>query len=165
MTEQKFIEYLLAWSEAISGLTQGGYSPKCRSALQLIGRDPPENLLESLKKIRPPPNTVDFYSVSGGFPFLEFGRGGYLSRAANLWIQRQLNGIANDGLVAEASSNLSQPQFSTCAPGCSHIKDYAEYDKVNHTHLANNYKVALQAIRLAQAPSAWDTKTTELSGG
>jgi pimeloyl-ACP methyl ester carboxylesterase len=151
LTEQRFIEYLLAWSESISGVTQGGYSPKCRSALQLIGRDRPDFLLEKLKASPCPAGAVEFYSVSGGLPFLEFGRGGYVSRLANAWIQMNLSGLANDGLVAEASSNLSQPMFDHCAPQCRHNATYADYPRINHTHLTNNQTIALQAIQFANA--------------
>jgi triacylglycerol esterase/lipase EstA (alpha/beta hydrolase family) len=150
LTEQKFIEYLLAWSESVSGLAQGGYSAKSRSALQLIGRDEPQFLLEQLKQAINFNDTVEFYSISGGLPFLEFGKGSYVSRLANSWIQRKLGGLANDGLVAEISSDLSQNMFNSCAPGCEHIRNYSDYPKVNHTNLVNNYLVALQAIRFAK---------------
>ncbi len=125
--------------------------------MQLIRRDAPDYLLEQLNAIAVPPNTVDFHSISGGLAFLEFGGGGYASRAANAWIQFQLGGLANDGLVAEASSNLAQPMFDTCAPGCSHINTYAEYPRVNHTNLVSNYRVALQTLRLAKAAPSWES--------
>ena len=150
LTEPRYLEYLLAWSEAISGLVAGGYSPKCRTAMQLIGRDGPEFLLAHLKTIAVPCNTVDFHSISGGRAVLEFGRGGYASRAANTWIQFQLGGLANDGLVAEASSNLGQSMFATCAPGCIHSNSYAEYPNVNHSHLVSNFNVALQTLQMAR---------------
>jgi pimeloyl-ACP methyl ester carboxylesterase len=156
LTEQRYIEYLLAWSESLSGIVQGGFSPKCRSALQLIGRDAPDFLLEKLKQMSVPEEVVEFHSVSGGLAFLEFGRGGYVSRLANAWIQLNLYGLANDGLVAEASSNLSQPMFAVCAPKCSHDASYASYPKVNHTNLVHDYVVALRAIQFADraAPQA-----------
>lgn len=154
LTEQKFIEYLLAWSESISGMTQGGYSPKCRSALQLIGRDAPHFLLEQLKRAEAMDQAIEYYSISGGLPFLEFGKGSYVSRLANGWIQMQLGGLANDGLVPEISSDLSQEMFAACAPNCRHNRRYSDYPRVNHTNLADNYLVALQAVQFARRKSS-----------
>lgn len=156
LTEQPYLEYLLAWSESLSGIIRGGFSLKCRSALQLVGRDAPDFILAKLRQTSVPEETVEFHSVSGGLAFLEFGRGSYVSRLANTWIQRNFRGATNDGLVAEASSNLSQPMFAMCAPKCSHDASYPGYPKVNHTNLVHDYVVALRAIQFADrvAPQA-----------
>lgn len=118
--------------------------------MQLIGRDQPEYLLDQLKRAQNVDSSMEFYSISGGLPFLEFGKGSYVSRLANAWIQMSLGGLANDGLVAEVSSDLSQTMFAVCAPNCEHNARYSDYPKVNHTHLVNNYLVALQAVQFAR---------------
>lgn len=154
LTEPKFVEYLLAWGESVSGLVQGGFSMRARSALQLVGRDP-DKLLERLRLCEATKLPVDFFSVSAGLEFIEFGKSGFINRAANLWIQTQMAGLANDGLVAESSSNLSQAQFRRCAPGCVHSPRYPEWARTNHSSLLINYRVGLIAIKKAKEVDSW----------
>lgn len=145
----KIVEYLLAASEAVSGLINGGFSRRSLSALQMIGRDG-NQLLDKLGDADPPSHPVEFHSISGGLAYLEFSEGGYLSRAANEWIQWQMAGLSNDGLIAEDSSDLARSKHAKSAPGAQHHSSYTEYRRVNHSNLTTSYRVALLAIRLAK---------------
>lgn len=151
LTDPKLIEYMLAWGESVSGLMQGGFSVKARSAQQLIGRDAGK-LLNRLRSCGAPTHAVQFHSISGGLDFIELGKNGWLNLVANRWIQGQMAGLTNDGLVADSSSDLSQIPFKACAPGCTHTAKYPEWSKTNHSALLTNYRVGLIAIRKAKVP-------------
>lgn len=153
LSEPYIIQYMIAASEFVSGVLSRGYSLTSKSALQLIGRDP-EKLLDKLLKASPPESPVNFYSISGGKAWIENGDNEYVNRALNTSIQKAMRGRPNDGLVAEESSDLSQPKFSKCCPGAVHCNDYADYSRVNHSHLVYNYRVGLRALLFAQSSTS-----------
>jgi hypothetical protein len=137
------------WGEAVSGLNPRGFSLKSASAIQLLGADGPDPLLGKLKKPLPANSGVEFYSLSGGYPRLDFGKGLLRNLLFNTYLQRYL-GLPNDGLIPEASSDLSEQQFGACAPGCQHINSYPDYAGLNHTYLVRNQWLALTAIQCAK---------------
>jgi pimeloyl-ACP methyl ester carboxylesterase len=140
----------LDWGEYVSGIMPKAYSPECESAKQLLGHDAPIPLLTRLQAPLPTGTNVDFRSISGAFNTLEFGRNRLKNALMNKLMQKYLT-EPNDGLVDESSSNLAQPVFSACAPGCEHVNNYPEYEDINHTYLVNNHSIALLAMKLAAA--------------
>lgn len=152
LTDSKVLECVVSWSEALSGFVKGGYSKSSRSAMQLMGKDCSPTLLTRLTQAATPSGSVQFYSLSGGKGYLEFGMNPIMLRAANLLVQNQLNSKPNDGLVVEKSSDLSQPQFSICAPDCEHFNNYSEYTKTNHTNLVNDQIIGNKIIEFVNAP-------------
>lgn len=147
LTNATMLRYMANWGEAISGANPRGYSPKCKSALQLLGKDGAHPLVNRL--MLPSLAPVEFYSISGGYNQLDFGKGFWKNFLSNRYLQKHLTS-PNDGLVSELSSDLSQAVFSACAPGCRHINNYPDYSNTNHTYLSNNQSIALQAIQCAQ---------------
>lgn len=140
----------LAMAEFIAKILIPNYSPRSRSALQLTGSDQ-DLLLEKLKEI-PPDNCVEFLSISGGRPELEVGGNPLLNKLVNSIIQGHYRNLPNDGLIAEASSDLSHAMFATCAPGCRHDASYAEYANINHTGLVGNHVIANRVVSFANRP-------------
>ena len=138
------LQVIADWAESINTLNPLGYSIDTLSAKQLIGDDGPEPLLERIKAAKSPLDHIDFLSISGGYPYLEFGKNPLKNVIGNAWLQRHLQ-QPNDGLVAEVSSNLAQEQFSACMPNGMHFRSYPEYHKTNHSNLVNNQSLALLA--------------------
>jgi pimeloyl-ACP methyl ester carboxylesterase len=148
LTDSKLLEWLVAAGENISGLVHGGYSRSGRSARQLMKKDEPHVFLDKLQASAAPSGLVEFHSFSGGRRYLTIGKNPMFERVINLAIQKYLSGCENDGLVAEASSDLSGAEFSVCASGCVHHKDYADYPKINHTHLCESHILNLKVLAL-----------------
>lgn len=150
LTETKFLQILLSWGESLTGLTQGGFSMSCRSALQLMGRDP-GHFLQALNAAGPPATPVEFHSVSGGQRYIELGRNGILNLALNEWLQGMFADQDNDGLVMEVSSNLAGLEFASCAPEARHVRNYANWPRTNHSALIADQRVALLTIKAAKS--------------
>ena len=150
LKDSRFLEYMAAWGEQLSGLNPGGYGPSNASGLQLIGADTPNPLLARLRDATPPNPSVQFYSFSGGYPTLEFGRSKFKNFIANSYLQSRLS-PPNDGLVSESSSNLKQACAGTFLEMSEHYNSYNEYQYTNHSELINNPTVALTAIKYALA--------------
>ena len=151
--ENKMLELYVASGETLSGLVKGGFSKSSKSALQLIGKDDAHHpLLTRLMSKGPPPGAVQFYSLSAGKPFIEFGNNKLVERMVNFVIQKHFSKAPNDGLVGEASSDLSQSKFSGCAAGCTHFNNYSKYGDINHSHIVNYQLLGEKAIEFANAP-------------
>lgn len=146
LVNSRFIPWLVAWGESLSGLVRGGFSMSSRSALQLMGADGDPPLLERLRQAAIPGGSVEFHSISGGKNYLTFNANAFYERVLNIVIQQHLKSPANDGLVLEASSDLSGPQFASCASGCVHHKTYADYKKLNHSHLCQSQVLNLEIL-------------------
>lgn len=142
------LDIALYLSEWLAGIWMGGYSPTCRSALQLTRCDA-DKLLDKLKTVKPD-HGVEFISFSGGKPVLEVGGGIIANYLLNNRIQFYYKDVPNDGLIAETSSDLSQAIFATCAPNCVHWASYPEYATTNHTNLVTNATLGLQAVGFAK---------------
>jgi pimeloyl-ACP methyl ester carboxylesterase len=136
------------WGEAIGGANPRGFSLQADSARQLVRADPAPTLLDRLQQTSAPVD-VTYYSISGGYGQLDFGRGYWKNLLINRYLQSRL-GKPNDGLVSEASSDLSRSVFALSAPGCAHHNDYVGYVHANHSFLINNQAVALMAVACAQ---------------
>ncbi len=102
--------------------------------------------------------SIPVLSVSGGQQYLEFGSNPALNKAKNLALQALLNEKPNDGLVVESSADCSL-RF----PGSTlrqHKNDYADFPRINHTHLSQNQQIAdivtdwLRAQLLGRAPDS-----------
>lgn len=145
----RLINCWVNWSEGLSGLVRGGFSKSSLSAKQVMRADGPNGLLNKLLKIGAPVNQVEFHSFSGGKSYLTIGGNPLLERVMNLVIQGQLNDPKNDGLVSEASSDLSHSRFNVCASGCTHHNDYADYGTLNHSHLCESQLLGLRILVLA----------------
>ena len=149
LKDARFVRKLLQWGEAVSGLNPKAFATSNKSALQLTGTDSARpTLLERLKAPLPAHAAVEFFSISGGYPKLEFGANPLKNLWANQWLQTHL-ATPNDGLVSEASSDLSRVHFAACAPACEHHNSYAGYPRTNHSQLISNQSVALTAIKAA----------------
>lgn len=145
LRNKRALQVVADWAESISTLNPIGYSTDTLSAKQLIGEDGPEPLLERLKAAKPPSENIDFLSISGGYPYLEFGKNWLKNLTGNFFLQNNLQ-QPNDGLVAEVSSNLAQDKFSMSMPNGTHYNSYIEFSKTNHSNLVNNQSLALFAV-------------------
>lgn len=137
------------WGEAVGGANPRGFTTQSTSAMQLLYADPPPKLLDRLKPASAANVGVVYYSISGGYAQLDFGKGFWKNFLINKYLQKRI-GKHNDGLVPETSSDLSRPVFNACAPGCVHVNNYSAYSSTNHSYLVNNQIVALHAIECAQ---------------
>lgn len=141
LQDAKMPRYMAQWGAAITGKNPRGFSTTAASALQLMNADSKPTLLDRLRQGTAP--NVQFYSISGGYGQLDFGRSYWKNFLINWYLQRRL-GVPNDGLVSESSSDLSQHAFSLCAPGCIHDRYYVAYPHMNHSYLIDNQEVALR---------------------
>lgn len=148
LTNRRVVEYFAMLGEQLSGLNPEGFAPSCASALQLIRADGPNPLLDRLKHAPQPTLPVSFYSISGGYGRLEFGKSSFKNELANSWLQNRLR-TPNDGLIEEHSSNLSAVCQGTFLQASRHINNYNEYATTNHSYLINNQTIALLAIQCA----------------
>lgn len=150
LKKARFAHYFASWGEHLSGLNPEGFAPSCASALQLIGADTPNRLLDRLRDAPAPAFPVTFCTISGGYGRLEFGTNSVQNYFANLWLQRHLS-MPNDGLVEDSSSDLSNWSDSTVLPTCTHINTYVEFPFTNHSYLIENQTVQLLAIQFARS--------------
>lgn len=134
---------LIDWSHSVASAAPIAFTPKSQSAKQLIGQDEPPTLLDRLKNAPPPSLVVRFYSISGGYPNIEFGRGFLKNAVARHWLRKNLS-IPNDGLVEEFSSDITSDQLRSCFSFARHFKEYPEYPDINHSNLVNNQGIALE---------------------
>lgn len=148
LRDSAIVQYLASHGEWLSGINPEGFAASGASALQLIGADGPPSLLERLMLPVTLPMPVQFYSIPGGYGWLEFGKNKRANDIANTWLQARLT-APNDGLVSESSSNLSGADFATCAPVCTHMNDYPDYSGTNHSYLVDNQTVSLEALRFS----------------
>lgn len=139
----------VSWGESLSGLVRGGFAKSSLSAKQLMRADGPNCFLDRLLNASTPKNRVVFHSFSGGKTYLTMSGNPLWERVMNLVIQGQLNDPENDGLVSEASSDLSRSHFSNCADGCVHHNNYADYMTLNHSHLCESQILGLRILTLA----------------
>lgn len=148
--QNRWLPRLMAyWGEAVGGVNPRGFAPQGTSGRQLIKSDPSPPLIDRMKKAAPSGGHVEFFSISGGYGQLDFGKGYWKNVLINNYLQGRLPN-PNDGLVGENSSNLSLPAFAAAAPGCVHANSYIAYPHTNHTYLVNNQEVALVALSYAQ---------------
>jgi pimeloyl-ACP methyl ester carboxylesterase len=149
LASSRLPRFMAHWGEAMSGMNPRGFSLKSASALQLLCADGPDPLLARLMRAPVKGASVAFYSFSGGYNRIDFGKGILRNLLFNHYLQMHLS-QPNDGLVPESSSDLSQQKFGVCAPGGQHIKNYPDYSALNHTYLVKNHYLALAAIHCAQ---------------
>lgn len=141
------LEWLVRWGEKITRVIEGGFSPSCLSALQLMKKDPHPHLIDRLATIETT-SKVKFISISGGLDELEFGKNPLVNALARRYLKRQFKGMKNDGLVQEDSSDLTKSIATASISLCQHFNSYEEYPKTNHSHLANSQGVTLRLLRL-----------------
>jgi pimeloyl-ACP methyl ester carboxylesterase len=144
------LRLVLAWGESVSELHPKSFMPECTSGKQLMQLDAhlrEETMLARLNS-SVAPEGVFYDSISGSRSHIEFGRNPLRNVLANVYLSAKLS-KPNDGLVEEASSNLASPQFSVCAPACTHHTKYTDYPDTNHSYLVNNHTVALIAVKRA----------------
>lgn len=147
------VKGLVYCGEQWTGLTKGGYSSSSRSALQLTMNDDEVPFLQRLLSAPPVTPDVEFYSMSGGKNKLNFGKNIVHNKMFNAFLQWQLGNVPNDGLVAESSSNFSDPKFRPCFPLChGHVGNtaYTRYSKTNHSYLISTQALTLKAIAFAK---------------
>jgi pimeloyl-ACP methyl ester carboxylesterase len=145
---EKMPLWIARLGESIGGLNPRGFSKKAVSAQQLVKADPAPTLIERLNSMRSP-SGVEYFSFSGGYTRLDFGGGFWKNFLANRYLQSKL-GSPNDGLVEEASSDLSGSKFAIAAPSCLHLNNYVGYSDANHTYIVQNQEVELKAIDLSE---------------
>jgi pimeloyl-ACP methyl ester carboxylesterase len=148
LSSARLPRYMAHWGEAVSGINPRGFSMRSASTLQLLRADGPDPLLKRLMRAQVVGANVRFYSFSGGYIRIDFGKGVLRNLLFNRYLQKHLS-QPNDGLVPESSSDLSQQKFDLCAPGGSHIKNYPDYPALNHTFLVRNHYLALATIHCA----------------
>lgn len=147
------VRCFVTWGEYYTGLSNGGYSSSCRSALQLTMQDGEEPFLKQLLEAKPVTPDVQFLSMSGGKNMLKFGENFVRNKLINAFLQWKLGPCTNDGLVSESSSDFSNQRFRSCFPKCEpHIGSgkYVRYDKTNHSFLIDTQPLALAAISFAK---------------
>ena len=91
-------------------------------------------------------------SISGGMPYLEFGNvsnRAWLPNLRNRTLQSLINSLPNDGLVAEANSDLTKISGQSNHL-VKHRNDYHDYPKLNHTYLVRNQEVAAILVEWLQ---------------
>ncbi len=147
LLDAKMLRYMAYWGEAIGGVNPRGFSPCSASAMQLLGADGPSPLIGRLATSCA--ENVEFFSISGGYAQLDFGKGFAKNFLINQYLQKRLS-RPNDGLVSERSSDLTKIRFSPPAPVCTHVNGYNDYPHTNHTYLTENQSVALTAIQCAK---------------
>jgi pimeloyl-ACP methyl ester carboxylesterase len=153
LTNSHLVRCFVTWGEYYTGLSNGGYSSSCRSALQLTMQDGEEPFLKRLLEAKAVTPDVRFLSMSGGKNMLKFGENFFRNKLINAFLQWKLGEGTNDGLVAESSSDFSNEKFRTCFPKCEpHVGGgkYARYDKTNHSFLIDTQPLALAAIGFAK---------------
>jgi pimeloyl-ACP methyl ester carboxylesterase len=154
LTNSALIRCFVTWGEYYTGLTNGGYSSSCRSALQLTMQDGERPFLKQLLEANPVMPDVHFLSISGGKNMLKFGENFVRNKLINTFLQWKLGPGTNDGLVSEMSSDFSNAKFRSCSPSCMpHMGSgsYARYAKTNHSFLIDTQPLALAAICFAKA--------------
>lgn len=147
LCNSEILPLIIEWSHSVASAAPIAFTPKSRSALQLIGHDAKPTLLDRLLKAPPPQQAVQFYSYSGGYPNIEFGKGFLKNSIAQHWLRKNLS-KPNDGLVEELSSNIASEQFKVSIPLARHFNDYPEYSDTNHSNLVTNQGVALEVLDL-----------------
>lgn len=153
LTDSSLIRCFITLGEYYTGLTTGGYSSSCRSALQLTKQDSDGPYLEKLLNAMPEKPDVEFLSISGGRNMLKFGENLFRNRLINAFLQWKLGPGRNDGLVSETSSDFSDAKFRSCAPKCvPHfgLGTYDEYDTINHSFMIENQRVILEAANFVK---------------
>lgn len=153
LTNSSLVRCFVTWGEYYTGLTNGGYSSSCRSALQLTMQDGENPFLQQLLNAKPVAPDVQFLSISGGKNMLKFGENLLRNKLINAFLQWKLGPGTNDGLVSESSSDFSSKKFRSCSPTCvAHIGNgaYVRYDKTNHSFLIDTQPLALAAITFAK---------------
>ncbi len=149
LTNSGLVRGLLTWGEYYTGLTKGGYSSSCRSALQLTMQDGATPFLQQLLNAKPVNPDVQFMSISGGKKMLKFGKNALRNKVLNAFLQWKLGPGPNDGLVNESSSDFSNKKFRSCSPTClPHMGHgtYKRYGKTNHSFLIDGQTLAYIAI-------------------
>jgi hypothetical protein len=136
---------------------EGGFAPSCLSALQLMKKDGTPPLIDRLAASKIP-SSVRFISVSGGLDELEFGRNPIINFLARRYLKIQFKDKRNDGLVPEESSDLTRLIDPPDKTLCQHHNSYKEYQKTNHSHLANSQAVALRLLTLIKNPEIRDSQ-------
>lgn len=139
LVKKALLGIMVAAGERISGVVHGGYGYAAKSARQLTKQDTTSGtpFLDVLNSTQPNAQ-VEFHSFSGGMPELRIGTNWLVNQTVNWMIQRYFKGAENDGLVGEASSNLAGLSVSGKNGTEQHHKNYAEFPKINHTHLCQN---------------------------
>ena len=141
--DMTFLSYLTSWSDWLTGFNPYFRLPTCRTALQLTRKDE-ESFIDRLNDLDvQQPHDVPVLSVSGKKPYLEVGNAWLSNNVANRYIQALLSS-PNDGLVPEASSDITQVLGNR--PGLTHRRDYSDYANTNHTYLVRNQAIAQLAV-------------------
>lgn len=153
LTNSQLVRCFVTWGEYYTGLSNGGYSSSCRSALQLTMQDGDEPFLQQLLEAKPVVPDVQFLSMSGGKNMLKFGENFIRNKLINAFLQWKLGPGTNDGLVNESSSDFSDKKFRSCAPSCMpHFGagKYVRYSETNHSFLISTQRLTLAAIEFAK---------------
>jgi pimeloyl-ACP methyl ester carboxylesterase len=157
LSDTAHLEWLVRWGEKTTQVMEGGFAPSCLSALQLMKKDGTPPLIDRLAASKIP-SSVRFISVSGGLDELEFGRNPIINFLARRYLKKQFKDKRNDGLVPEESSDLTRLIDPPDKTLCQHHNSYKEYQKTNHSHLANSQAVALRLLTLIKNPEIRDSQ-------
>jgi pimeloyl-ACP methyl ester carboxylesterase len=139
-TKALFISTINDWADALTIPNPFSRSAICISALQLTCSDTAGFIDAMNKADQSDPLPAPMLSISGGLPFLEFGKNQKIAAVKNAVLQSFINSLPNDGLVPETSSDLTR-----ILRGRSHVEhrnNYAEYPTTNHTYLDQNQAIA-----------------------
>lgn len=153
---------LIDWSHSVASAAPIAFTPRSQSAKQLIGQDEAPTLLDRLKNAPPPNLVVRFYSISGGYPNIEFGSGFLKNAVARHWLRSNLK-IPNDGLVEEVSSDITSDVLRSCFSFARHFNEYPEYSDTNHSNLVNNQVIALEIANIVARNG--EPATSQAAGG
>lgn len=143
LLKSEILPMLIDWSHAVASGAPLAFTTESRSAKQLIGRDDPPRLLDRLKAASPPKQDVRFFSFSGGYDKLEFGKWFMKNAIARQWLASNMS-KPNDGLVEETSATVCADELKSCFSSSSHFNEYPEYSTTNHSNLPNNQSIAFE---------------------
>jgi hypothetical protein len=162
LANREVISYMLDWGDWLTGPNPYARAPFCRSAQQLTSEDP-ERFISSLNdQDQRDPLGIPMLSISGGRPFLEFGKSNlpYAGIVRNKLLQNLLAERPNDGLVLESSADITRVIEGR---DLTHMNDYNEYPRLNHTYLTRNQAVAGMIVKWLMGRVSKDSVPAEVN--
>ncbi|MFM0520732.1 alpha/beta fold hydrolase [Caballeronia jiangsuensis] len=145
---KRHVGHLLDWADSVTLPNPFNRSPVCPSSMQLTDASATGLVGKLNQDAAADARCLPLLSISGGLPFLEFGRGsngGFAGMLRNLVLQRLIGERPNDGLVAESSADIAK--VVRVRPRQTHLRDYPGYERINHSYLGRNQHIAGIVVR------------------
>lgn len=138
--ESRVVSLLISVGENVGEVDPYSRSAACTAALELTGSDPGKLISVLNDRERADKNPVPTMSISGGLAYLDFPRLPDFARSvANNVVQIILKDARNDGLVTETSADIRNV---ATGQSYSHVNNYPEFKRTNHSYLTSNQQVA-----------------------